>query len=158
VCHHEGLSRVGGSTLTPAVLDGTRDRPPPGHLRADRSPDRAWRTESPSHPKFGLRGRAERRVLVVARHLELFDSRIRPGHVDGNGERRWKRVVVDPFRTYASTGVFAPDGSISFYETPTDRETYRPADGDHVHFIGEKSTDGGHTWRVLFDATYARQQ
>lgn len=73
-------------------------------------------------------------------------------------ERRWKRVVADPFRTYASTGVFAPDGSISFYETPTDRETYRPADGDHVHFIGEKSTDGGHTWRVLFDATYARQQ
>lgn len=73
-------------------------------------------------------------------------------------EHRWKRVVVDPFRTYASTGVFAPDGSISFYETPTDRETYRPADGDHVHFIGEKSTDGGRTWRVLFDATYARRE
>lgn len=73
-------------------------------------------------------------------------------------EHRWKRVVVDPFRTYASTGAFAPDGSISFYETRTDRETYRPADPDHVHLIGEKSTDGGHTWRVLFDATYARRE
>jgi hypothetical protein len=71
--------------------------------------------------------------------------------------RRWERVVVDPFRTYHSNGVFAADGSIAFYETPGDRETYRPTDAAHVHFIGEKSTDGGHTWRVLFDATYARR-
>jgi hypothetical protein len=72
-------------------------------------------------------------------------------------EHRWERVVVDPFWTYHSTGVFAADGSISFYETPGDRETYRPTDADHVHFIGEKSTDGGQTWRVLFDATYTRR-
>lgn len=71
---------------------------------------------------------------------------------------RWRRVVVDPFRTYRSTGVFAADGSISFYETPGDRETYRPADADHVHFLGERSTDGGRTWRVLFDATYTRRR
>ncbi|HKV70364.1 MAG TPA: hypothetical protein VJN62_03910 [Gemmatimonadales bacterium] len=71
---------------------------------------------------------------------------------------RWQRVVVDPFRTYRSTGVFAADGSIAFYETPGDRETYRPTDADHVHFIGEKSTDGGKTWRVLFDATYTRRR
>lgn len=72
-------------------------------------------------------------------------------------DHRWERVVVDPFRTYHSAGVFAPDGSISFYETPGDRETYRPADADHIHFIGETSSDGGHTWTVLFDATYVRR-
>src|SRR5215472_1292851 len=74
------------------------------------------------------------------------------------GTERWERVVVDPFRTYKSNGSFAPDGSIAFYETPTDRETYRPTDADHVHFTGEKSDDGGRTWRVLFDATYIRRQ
>lgn len=31
----------------------------------------------------------------------------------------WRRVVVDPFRTYRSTGRFSADGSIAFYETPS---------------------------------------
>jgi hypothetical protein len=69
----------------------------------------------------------------------------------------WKRHVVDPFRTYDSAGSFASDGSISFYETVSQRESYRPADRDHVHFVGESSTDGGKTWKVDFDATYTRQ-
>jgi hypothetical protein len=69
----------------------------------------------------------------------------------------WKRHVVDPFRTYDSAGSFASDGSISFYETPSQRESYRPADRDHVHFVGESSGDGGKTWKVDFDATYTRQ-
>lgn len=71
--------------------------------------------------------------------------------------RQWKRHVVDPFRTYDSNGTFAGDGSIAFYETPTDRESYRLADHDHVHFTGETSKDGGKTWTLLFDATYTRQ-
>jgi len=70
---------------------------------------------------------------------------------------RWQRVVVDPFRTYTSTGTFAADGSIAFYETPTDRETYRRSDRGHVLFSGEKSDDGGKTWRKLFEATYTRR-
>jgi hypothetical protein len=72
--------------------------------------------------------------------------------------KRWERLVVDPFRTYHSSGSFAPDGSIAFYETPTDRETYRPADADHIHLIGEESKDGGRTWKLLFDATYTRRR
>lgn len=71
--------------------------------------------------------------------------------------KQWKRTVTDPFRTYNSAGVFAADGSIAFYETPTDRETYRPVDRNHVHFGGESSSDGGKTWKVLFDATYVRR-
>jgi hypothetical protein len=77
----------------------------------------------------------------------LYDS---TGH-------RWKRHVVDPFRTYDSVGSFASDGSIAFYETTTERESYRPTDHDHVHFIGESSKDGGTTWIVDFDALYTRQ-
>jgi hypothetical protein len=69
----------------------------------------------------------------------------------------WRRVVVDPFRTYNSAGKFASDGSIAFYETPTDRESYRPVDNNHVRFVGEKSDDNGKTWRVLFDATFTRR-
>jgi hypothetical protein len=69
----------------------------------------------------------------------------------------WKRHVVDPSRTYDSAGNFARDGSIVFYETTVERETYRPTDRDHVHFIGESSKDGGKTWIVTFDATYSRQ-
>lgn len=75
---------------------------------------------------------------------------------DSTGHQ-WKRVVVDPFRTYNSTGNFASDGSIAFYETPTDRESYHPTDQTHVHFIGESSKDGGKSWQVLFDATYTRR-
>jgi hypothetical protein len=71
--------------------------------------------------------------------------------------QKWRRSVTDPFRTYLSTGVFAPDGSIAFYETPTDRESYRPTDATHVRFFGETSTDGGVTWRLLFDATDTRR-
>jgi hypothetical protein len=71
--------------------------------------------------------------------------------------KQWKRTVTDPFRTYRSTGTFASDGAIAFYETPADRETYRPVDHDHVHFSGEKSGDGGKSWKVLFDATYTRR-
>lgn len=70
--------------------------------------------------------------------------------------QQWKRNVIDPFRTYNSAGTFAADGRIAFYETPTDRESYIPTDHDHVHFTGEQSTDGGKTWKLLFDATYTR--
>ncbi|MEO8029453.1 MAG: hypothetical protein ABJC74_09080 [Gemmatimonadota bacterium] len=73
------------------------------------------------------------------------------------GSQRWKRLVADPFRTYRSSGVFAPDGSIAFYETPTERETYRPVDHDHVHFLGESSTDGGKSWKIGFDAIFTRR-
>ena len=69
---------------------------------------------------------------------------------------QWKRHVVDPFRAYDSAGQFASDGSIAFYETTTSRESYRPTDPDHVHFIGETSRDGGKSWSVDFDATYTR--
>jgi hypothetical protein len=71
--------------------------------------------------------------------------------------KHWQRRVIDPFRTYDSNGSFASDGSIAFYETPTDRETYWPADSNHVRFTGEKSEDGGRTWKVLFKATYTRR-
>ncbi len=70
---------------------------------------------------------------------------------------QWKRHVVDPSRTYDSVGQFASDGSIAFYETPTARESYRPTDLNHVHFIGESSSDAGKTWIVSFDALYTRQ-
>ncbi len=73
------------------------------------------------------------------------------------GSQRWKRLVADPFRTYRSSGVFAPDGSIAFYESPTERETYRPADHDHVHFLGESSKDGGKSWKIVFDAIFTRR-
>ncbi|HEY4304714.1 MAG TPA: hypothetical protein VGM82_09615 [Gemmatimonadaceae bacterium] len=69
----------------------------------------------------------------------------------------WKRHVVDPFRTYDSAGSFAADGSIAFYESKNDRESYLVTDHDHVHFKGEHSDDGGTTWKLLFDATYTRQ-
>lgn len=71
--------------------------------------------------------------------------------------KQWKRTVTDPFRTYQSAGTFASDGSIAFYETTTERESYRPTDPTHVHFIGESSTDGGKTWKVQFDATYTKK-
>jgi hypothetical protein len=71
--------------------------------------------------------------------------------------RQWTRTVTDPFRTYHSVGTFAPDGAIAFYETPADRETYRPVDHDHVRFFGERSSDGGKSWTMLFDATYTRR-
>ena len=71
--------------------------------------------------------------------------------------RQWKRTVTDPFRTYKSTGTIGPDGSIAFYETTTDRETYRQTDATHVHFSGESSSDGGKTWKLLFDATDTRR-
>lgn len=70
---------------------------------------------------------------------------------------RWKRHVVDPARAYDSEGDFAADGSIAFYETPIARESYRPTDHDHVHFVGESSSDGGRTWTVTFDALYTRR-
>ena len=70
--------------------------------------------------------------------------------------KQWKRHVVDPFRAYDSVGQFASDGSIAFYETTASRESYRPTDKDHVHFVGESSKDGGKTWSVDFDALYSR--
>ena len=69
----------------------------------------------------------------------------------------WKRHVVDPQRSYDSRGTFAADGSIAFYETSTSRESYRPTDRDHVHFVGETSSDGGRSWHVTFDALYTRR-
>ncbi|MEP6494266.1 MAG: hypothetical protein ABJF01_16405 [bacterium] len=71
--------------------------------------------------------------------------------------QKWKRTVADPFRTYNSTGTFATDGSIAFFETTTDRESYRPTDKTHIHFTGESSSDGGKTWKLLFDATYTKR-
>jgi len=73
------------------------------------------------------------------------------------GSQRWKRLVADPTRTYRSSGVYAPDGSISFYESPTARETYRPTDHDHVRYFGEFSKDGGKSWKIVFDASFTRR-
>jgi WD40 repeat protein len=74
-----------------------------------------------------------------------------------SARKQWKRHVVDPSRTYDSIGQFANDGSIAFYETTVSRESYRPTDKDHVHFVGESSKDGGKTWSVDFDALYTRR-
>ncbi len=93
-------------------------------------------------------------------HEEFVDIRDNKAHTTieyDAAARIWKRTVTDPFRTYHSTGTFSPDGTIAFYETLTDRESYRPIDHDHVRFFGEKSTDDGKTWTLLFDATYSRR-
>lgn len=41
--------------------------------------------------------------------------------------------------------------------TVLERVTWTPLDADHVRQLWEQSTDGGATWRVVFDGRYARR-
>ncbi len=79
--------------------------------------------------------------MLQEEFIDIHDNKAHTTIEYDAAAKQWKRTVTDPFRTYHSTGTFATDGTIAFYETPTDRESYRPIDHDHVRFFGEKSTD-----------------
>ena len=55
--------------------------------------------------------------------------------------KQWKRHVVDPFRAYDSTGQFASDGSIAFYETTVSRESY-PAERQRSRAFRRRVVEG----------------
>lgn len=91
-------------------------------------------------------------------------------HAAARWEHRWLRCVGSSRDTGACSYSCVPaqragarvdcidttgDGSIVFFETAAERESYRPTDGMHVLFTGESSSDGGKTWKLLFGATYA---
>jgi WD40 repeat protein len=67
----------------------------------------------------------------------------------------WRVTTDDPSGHSVMMGRPEKNG-IAFYHSATDREVYLPRDRDHAVFLGERSPDGGRTWKAWVTATYAR--
>lgn len=49
------------------------------------------------------------------------------------------------------------DGQMRLYSSPTERFGWLPQGPDRIRYFGERTSDGGATWRVAFDSTYTRR-
>jgi hypothetical protein len=72
--------------------------------------------------------------------------------------RKWKQFWMDNQGQPVTQVGGMSDGSMTLNEVPDGdnrgRTTWTPLDGGNVRQLWEKSTDGGKTWKVVFDGTY----
>jgi len=127
-----------------------------------------WDVFVPSGKKAG-----ESRIEVVADGCAILENWSGAGGVSGKSlnfydrrDRRWHQEWVDGSGTLLSlVGGFADRSMVlaSSAPDPTDpakivqqRIGWTPAADGSVRQLWESSTDGGHTWTVLFDGHYVR--
>ncbi|MFN8573013.1 MAG: hypothetical protein U0132_13270 [Gemmatimonadaceae bacterium] len=73
--------------------------------------------------------------------------------VDG----KWHQTYVDsPGGRLVFVGDAQPDGSMLLYLSGTERYGWKLLDANTVRYYGERTTNGGQSWSVIFDARYKR--
>lgn len=69
---------------------------------------------------------------------------------------RWHQTYVDSRGTRIVL-VGSRDGRRMVLERAGERWIWDPLDGQTIHFYAETTSDGGQTWRFIFDGRYTRQ-
>ncbi|MEP7348177.1 MAG: hypothetical protein ABI877_23120 [Gemmatimonadaceae bacterium] len=74
--------------------------------------------------------------------------------VDG----KWHQTYVDsPGGRLVLIGALESNGTMLLYVSATERNGWTLIDPNHVRYYGERTTNGGQSWTLTFDARYTRR-